>query len=279
VPRQLPPPRRVNRAELSSSLLRQVRRLSAQVRVLAAILAQPGPRYLSTAIDAAESSAWRRGAAGQRAAQAMLRGVKAYVGVQQQQVAIVHTARITLGGKSGSVPVSIRNYLPSQAIRVELRVGVPAAGRVRIGPFAGAKTPVTVAAGTQKLIKIPVRVPVAGSTTLTLWLTTPDGRPLPGSTTHLTVEATQLGSMAIVIIGIALAVFVLTAAARAIRRGRGPDGDDEDHVGDSQDEGPTGLDPAYAAPEADTVERERADQYAAKEPDEHASTQGRADRR
>jgi hypothetical protein len=279
VPRQLPRPRRVNRAELSSSLLRQVRRLSAQVRVFAAILAQPGPRYLSTAIDAAESSAWRGGAAGQRAAQGMLRGVKAYVDAQQQQVAIVHTARITLGGKSGSVPVSIRNYLPSQAVRVELRVGVPAAGRVQIGPFAGGRTPVTVAAGTQKLIKIPVRVPVAGSTTLTLWLATPDGRPLPGSTTHLTVEATQLGSMAIVIIGIALAVFVLTAAARAIRRGRGPDTDDTDDVGDSKDEGPAGLDPAYAAPEADTVERKRADQYAAKEPDEHASTQGRADRR
>ena len=282
VRRQLPPPRRVNPAELSSSLLRQVRRLSAQIRVFGTILAQPGPRYLSTAIDAAESSAWRGGAAGQRAAEGLLRGLKAHVDAEQQQVTIVHTARVTLGGKSGSVPVSISNHLPGQAIRVQLRVGVATAGRVEIGPFTGDRTPVVVAAGTQKLIKIPVRVAVAGSTTLTLWLATPDGRPLPGSSTHLTVEATQLGTMAIVIIGIALAVFVLTAAGRAFRRGRGPegaDGDDTGDVVDAQDEDPTGLDPACAAPEADTVERERADEYAAKEPDEHASTQGRAERR
>ena len=68
----------------------------------------------------------------------------------------------------------------------------------------------------------------AGSTTLTLWLTNPGGTPLPGSTATVTVEATHFGTMAIVIIGIALAVFVITAIGRAIRRGiRQPGGGDE----------------------------------------------------
>ena len=67
----------------------------------------------------------------------------------------------------------------------------------------------------------------AGSTTLTLWLTSPGGTPLPGSTARVTVEATHFGTMAIVIIGIALAVFVITAIGRAIRRGtRQPGGGD-----------------------------------------------------
>jgi len=153
-----------------------------------------------------------------------------------------------------------------------------------------------VPGGAQRTIKIPVRAAEAGSTTLTLSLTTPDGSPLPASTARVTVEATHFGTMAIVIIGIALAVFVITAAARAIRRGGGRAGEDGDGDGDGDGDedaaaeaaepdgtgeaGLTGPDLAYNGPEADTVERERAGRSpAAKEPDEHASTPGWAERR
>ena len=124
----------------------------------------------------------------------------------------------------------------------------------------------------------------------------------------MTVEATHFGTMAIVIIGIALAVFVITAIGRAIRRGtRQPGGGDEGGAegtavaaadgdgtaataadGDetaAADDGaaetsPTEPDPAYTGPEADSVERKRAGRPpAAKEPDEHASTPGWAERR
>jgi hypothetical protein len=135
----------------------------------------------------------------------------------------------------------------------------------------------------------------------------------------VTVEATHFGTMAIVIIGIALAVFVITAIGRAIRRGiRPPGGGDEGGAGGTAappgdgdgtavaedgtapaedgtalaeegvavagdgagEPGPTGPDPAYTGPEADTVERKRAGRSpAAKEPDEHASTRGWAKRR
>jgi hypothetical protein len=85
-----------------------------------------------------------------------------------------------------------------------------------------------------------------------------------------------------VIIGIALGVFVITAAARAIRRGmRSPVGDGgAGEAGKAQRAVPTGPDPAYTGPEADTVEPEQAGRSpAAKEPDEHASTPGWAERR
>jgi hypothetical protein len=187
-------------------------------------------------------------------------------------------------------------------------VGVPSAGRVVIG---NPDQVITVPEGQQKTIKIPVKAAEAGSTTLTLWLTNPAGTPLPGSTATVTVEATHFGTMAIVIIGIALAVFVITAIGRAIRRGTrppgggeesGPDGTaaadgSEDAVlakdgaaenGAAEDgvaedgapeTGPSDPDPAYAQPEADTVERERVRRPpGAKEPDEHASTPGWADR-
>jgi hypothetical protein len=179
-------------------------------------------------------------------------------------------------------------------------VSVPSAGRVVI---RNPNTPITVAGGQQKTIKIPVKASEAGSTTLTLWLTNPGGRPLPRSTARVIVEATHFGTMAIVIIGIALAVFVITAIGRAIRRGtRQPSGGDKggtdgtaaaDGDGDAAarrqdgtaedaaaETGPTGPDPAYTGQEADTVERERAGRSpTAKEPDEHASTPGWAERR
>jgi hypothetical protein len=298
-----PPKYQVSRSELRGPLLRQVQQLNNQIGLLASILVQPGPRYLSTAVAAIESSAWRGQPSGRRTARQLLRKVGTYVADQQHQVRIMDLQRVTLGGKSGDVPVSIRNTL-GHAVTVRLRVAVPSSGRVTI------RNPtklITVPGGTGRTIKIPVKASEAGSTTLTLWLTNPAGRPLPRSTAHVTVEATHFGTMAIVIIGIALAVFVITAIGRAIRRGTrqpggggqgGAEGTAEDADGDgaaaptgngdgtagahhgAAETGPTQPDPAYTGPEADTVERERAGRPpAAKEPDEHASTPGWAERR
>jgi hypothetical protein len=277
VHREDPPKYQVSRSELRAPLLRQVQQLNGQIGLLASILVRSGPRYLSTAVDAIESSAWRGQPSGRRTARQLLRKVSAFVAVQQHQVRIIDPLRVTLGGKSGDVPVSIRNTL-GHAVTVRLRVSVPSSGRVVI---RNPKKLITVPGGTQRTIKIPVKAAEAGSTTLTLWLTNPDGRPLPGSTARVTVEATHFGTMAIVIIGIALAVFVITAIGRAIWRGTRqpggggeggadgtavPDGDRdaaaraEDGAAESgaAGAGPTEPDHAYAGPEADTVEREEA---------------------
>ena len=314
VRRDGPPKYQVSRSELRAPLLRQVQQLNDQIGLLESILVQSGPRYLSTAVAAIESSAWRGQPSGRRTARQLLRKVSAFVAVQQHQVRIIDPLRVTLGGKSGEVPVSIRNTL-GQAVRVRLQVSVPSTGRIVIG---NPDKLITVPGGQQKTIKIPVKAAAAGSTTLTLWLTNPGGRPLPRSTARVTVEATHFGTMAIVIIGIALAVFVITAIGRAIRRGiRQPSGGgeggadgppcsrdgptvaagtgtragrvaagdgDADGTAPAEDgaaeTGPTEPDPAYTGPEADSVERERAGRPpAAKEPDEHASTPGWAERR
>ena len=315
VRRDGPPKYQVSRSELRAPLLRQVQQLNNQIGLLSSILVHPGPLYLSTAVDAVESSAWRGEPSGRRTARQLLHKVNAFVAVQQHQVRIIDPSRVTLGGKSGEVPVSIRNTL-GQAVRVRLRVSVPSTSRIVIGKPSKL---ITVAGGEQRTIKIPVKASEAGSTTLTLWLTNPAGRPLPGRPATVIVEATHFGTMAIVIIGIALAVFVITAIGRAIRRGiRSPGGDgggagetptagadgdgtatagaardgsaaaaaDEDGDGTAAavdgaaETGPTDPDAAYTGPEADTVERERERRSpAAKEPDEHARTPGWAERR
>ena len=68
---------------------------------------------------------------------------------------------------------------------------------------------------------IKVRSAAAGSTVLRLSLAAPNGAPLPGTEAKLTVDATHFGTTALVIVAIAIAVFVVTAIARAIRRGGG----------------------------------------------------------
>lgn len=288
-PRRQPPQRRKSAGELRAPLLRQVRHLTGDVRLLGSILTSGGDGYLSTAIAAIESSAWRGGKGSQRQAGQLLHQVSSYVFSQLQQVKIIDPLRVTLGGKSGAIPVSVSNRL-NHAIRVKLEVKVPSSGRVTIGHFPDI---VTVQPGNQRTIKVPVQSAAAGSTTLTLRLATPAGRALPVKAAPLTVQATHFGTLAIVIIVVALVVFLITAAGRAIRRGGGP-ATSEEGTDSEPGEPATGADHNNPGEQADTVISESvlaepdppastsgAAGYPdpAKEADEHASTPGRPDRR
>ncbi len=298
-PRQL----RISGNELRPSLLRRVRRLAGLVGLQASIITPPKATYLSTALAAVESSAWRGDRANQAHARALLEQVQAYVLHRFAQVKIIDSGRITLGGKSGDVPVSITNRLP-YPVTVGLRVTVPDGVGVTIGSVPRA---VQVAAGsshtpTSRTVKIPVQTATAGSTTLTLQLTAPNGIPLPGPAATVTVQATHFGTMAIVIIGIALLVFVVTAVARALRRGgmggrapgpqAGPGGGGPTGQGAAADRGaPHPDEGTLLTPDGqtDTVEAERADPERAaperadagrapKETDDHPSATDRSGR-
>src|SRR5262249_60959229 len=97
----------------------------------------------------------------------------------------------------------------------------------------------------------------------------------------LTVPATAFGRLAIVVISVALVVFVLSAAARAIRRGGPQDGGTE--AGDEAedlDPMPTTRDPAKEGGAPGSVGSGSAEEpQPAREDDEHATAPGRADRR
>jgi hypothetical protein len=274
--RRAPPSRLVNRGELTGSLLRQVRDpLVAQVNLLDSILTEGGQGYLSTAVDAVESSAWRGGRRAQRPAAQLLRHELSFVEAKLHQVRIVDTSRVTLGGKAGDVPVSVRNDLPV-AVTVQLKASAPAQDHVVIGSY---KATIKVPGRSQATVRIPVRAAAAGSTTLILRLTTPTGTPLPGAPVNLTVTATHFGTLAIIIISVALVVFVLSAAARAIRRG-GPQEGGAGAEAEDLDPMPTPRDPASGGDEPGSVGSGTADErQPAKEDDEHATAPGGADRR
>ena len=273
--RQQPPLHSVSRGELTGSLLRKVRNtLAVQVHLLDSILTTGGRGYLSTAVDAVESSAWRGGRRAQRPAAQLLRRDLYFVQKRLQQVRIVRSSRVTLGGKTGDVPVSVRNGLP-QAVTVRLRAAPLNGENVVIGPY---KQVINVPAKSQVPVRIPVQAALAGSSTLRLWLATPGGAAL-GKPVSLTVTATHFGTLAIVIISVALVVFVLSAAARAIRRG-GPQDGGAGAEAEDLDPMPSPRDPASGGDEPGSVGPETADErQPAKEDDEHATAPGGADRR
>jgi uncharacterized protein DUF6049 len=253
-----------SRDELKRGLLRQIRQLGTQAGLLQSILVRKNPDLVAASLGP-ESSAWRGG--GRRAATAasLVRQVSSYVTSQLRAVQVIGPQRVTLGGLSGTLPVSISNRLPV-AVRVQLVVGTPAGGRIEV------KLPsrdVTVAARTDQTLKLRVRAAAVGSTTIQLALTAPDGARLPAAEVTLTVQATHFGTLALYIIGIALAVFLLASVRRALRRGRG----------DQPATAGAGDPDAPAAPGgADSVGADRSDDDpSAEDPDEYASAPGRTD--
>jgi hypothetical protein len=275
VPRQQPAQQLLQKGELGASLLGQVQQVDLGLRLQGSILDPPSNAYLSTAVSAVESSAWR-GARGAAAASRLLQRVSAYLASREQLVKIIDASQVTLGGQNGSVPVSISNKL-NQPVTVRLSVQAPSGGQITILPY---DSTVTIAPHEQRTIPVRVKAAAAGTTTLRLSLLTPGGALLPGATT-LTVDATHFGTLALVIIGIAVGVFVLAAAGRAFRRGGGPGGGAAAYGGEGG--GPAddanSPDPAAGPGETDNVVRGPAEHDdTPEEPDEYASIRGWADR-
>ena len=272
VPRVPPPVEKFAPGELHRSLLRKVKGLEAAIRLQAGMFRLKPSTYLAGTVAAVESSAWRDDPA---RAKALLASVSAYLASLDQQVRIIDTGQDTLTGKSGPVPVSINNRL-GRPVTVLLLVHAPS-GRITVHP---AVTTVTIGPHQQRTVVIKVRSAAAGSTVLRLSLAAPNGAPLPGTDAQLTVDATHFGTTAMIIVAIAIAVFVVTAIARAIRRGGGVRAaflPPPQSPGPGQDA--NGAEPTGSPGETDTVVTEPArDLHTPEEPDEYASAPGRVER-
>jgi hypothetical protein len=193
-------------------MLGEVRQLDQQVSLLQSIQIPQSPNHtLANGVAAAESSAWRGSARPQ--GQALVGRIAAYLKRQANKVEIIGQAHITLAGLKGPVPVSIYNGLP---YNVQVRLEVDPSGGVKV---QNPSRTVIVPAGQQQTKKVEVSASTVGSTTLTFRLLTLKGVALPGRTV-VTIQATHYGTLALVIIGGALGILVLTLGTRALRRAR-----------------------------------------------------------
>jgi hypothetical protein len=275
VRREAPPNHLVSKGELGPGYLEQVGDLDAAIGVQASMLSPPIPGYLRPAVSALESTALRGGFPQAGIRQALLSRVLRYVEARDRKVAIIDRGQITLGGSSGKVPISISNRLP-QTVQVRLHVRVPAGKRLTVGPFASL---VSIASGKTVTIRVPVHASTGGVTDVTLGLLAPDGRLLPGTLVRLTVHATRFGTLALVIMCGALAVFVLTFAARAIRRARSDRAGGDGGPGGGGHGDPASDPPGPAAVTGSVMSGDDlAHDHPPEDPDEYADARGRASR-
>ena len=218
-PDRAPLPSKLTRAELTPKYLRDVRELGIRTRLFESILTSQGSAY-RLAIARLESSAWRGD--GQARGQDLLSQAVTYIGAQEQMVSIIRSSQITLGGSRGTIPVSIDNKLRS-TIHVRLQAivpatrALPASARLSVGPVP--QQLITIGPRQKETVRLQVHSHSAGVTEIRLRLLTPQGAPIPGSDATLKVRATAFGTLALVIIAVALGVLVITFVARVLRRG------------------------------------------------------------
>jgi hypothetical protein len=193
-------------------LLDQARQLDQQVKLLQDIQQSPDSA-LGYGVTAVESAAWRRGGSAAQQGLNQARQYAQYLSGQESRLTVIGPDRITLAGLKGAVPVSIYN-----------RLGYPVKVMLEAVPSRGltVKTPpslMVIPPGQQMIKKVEVAAATVGPEKLRLRLLTPQGVPFP-SQTIVILQATHYGTLALVIIGTALGIFILTVVTRAVQRRR-----------------------------------------------------------
>ena len=214
-------PQNPSPAELPASLIRGISKLDHRIQLLQSIRTRPDPG-LNRAVYAIESSAWR--GKGVARARALLEQASDYVYRQLHGVTIQsgggrHRAyQVTLGGKTGSVPLAIHSDL-RYAVTVALRVVAKHAA------VKGVPRTITVPPlGYSRAVKLNVHVKGAqGRIRLTLVVPAHKplaDHPLPAFPLVIVAHPTDFGTVVLVLFAAALALFVILSAARAIKNGR-----------------------------------------------------------
>ena len=222
------------RGSVGRAVLRQLRVVNRQIAALQSIRATPNAD-LYLAVSAAESSVWQ--GKSKATVKGMLRTLADRISAEQRAVQIVSELRITLGGLKGSVPVSIDNRL-GYAVKVKLSLQFSQATGIKItGDPSGL---VTVPAHMTQTVRLRVQATEVGSTTITMRLANQQGQLLAAAIPRrMTIQATQVGVLGVIIFAAALGVFLIASAARAVR-GRPPptktDGAGRDEPGGDHDD-------------------------------------------
>lgn len=207
------------RGELPGKLLRHIANLDNSVALLQSIMIgkDEGSR-LSRAVYGIESSRWA--GADATLARTMLTRTEKFVTKQFAGLSVggQQVINVTLGGRVGTVPVSIRN-----ALDYPVRVGLQVTSSNNTVLATQRRKVYEVNPHSSLGLKLSVNATQTGKAKVVLRLKSPTGVLLPNPPDKplvMRIKATNLGTVALVIFAAALAVFVIASAAQAIRRGR-----------------------------------------------------------
>ncbi|MEV4750381.1 DUF6049 family protein [Streptosporangium sp. NPDC049248] len=210
------------RAELPKQYLTGVKKVGARADLTAAITTAQDLDVFDLALLRLTSSAWRGRTA---AAAPYVQQVAEAIDSRIAMVSITGSEQSrlrTLAGSNGDVPISVRNELSGEASRVAVRLRVTSdqPKLLKIEPYVDQ---LMILGGQSQTIRIPMTSTASGQTTVTVQLTTDDGRKY-GKPVELTVRTTGYTGVALVIVGAALVVMLAAVVLRVLRRrgGRRP---------------------------------------------------------
>ncbi|MFI6456723.1 DUF6049 family protein [Streptosporangium amethystogenes] len=210
------------RAELPKQYLTGVKKVGARADLTAAITTAQDLDVFDLALLRLTSSAWRGRTA---AAAPYVQQVAEAIDSRIAMVSITGSEQSrlrTLAGSNGDVPISVRNELSGEASRVAVRLRVTSdqPKLLKIEPYVDQ---LMILGGQSQTIRIPMTSTASGQTTVTVQLTTDDGRKY-GKPVELTVRTTGYTGVALVIVGAALVVMLAAVVMRVLRRrgGRRP---------------------------------------------------------
>lgn len=236
------------RGELPGKLLRHIAKLDTSVALLQSIVFGNDSR-LSRAVYGIESSRWA--GADAALAQTMLTRTEKFVTKQFAGLSVggQQVINVTLGGRVGTVPVSIRN-----ALGYTVRVGLQVTSSNNTVLATQRRKVYEVNPHSSLGLKLSVNATQTGKAKVVLRLKSPTGVLLPNPPDKplvMRIKATNLGTVALVIFAAALAVFVIASAAQAIRRGRPGTAQPEVQEDPVSPRGPSGeaIVPETAGPE------------------------------
>ncbi|WP_249187427.1 DUF6049 family protein [Nocardiopsis sp. MG754419] len=254
--------------ELSSTYLGQVEDVGRDVRLFNSILVGDSDPF-RPAIVRLESVYWRE-------REALAGATRSVIGQsvqnRMQDVRVIPGEPVTLASSTGITGVLVANDLEDETVYVHLSVYSENSERLNIGGYT---SDFEIEPGAKTTVYIPLSARINGTTTVHVSLQNSNGEPISPQETLIQVNATGLGTQALLISGIGLLILIAALAPRALRKwarrqaakaaaaeGVAPNGeanDAEDTAGTGVTGGENGADDEDAADRAETTPSDEPD--------------------
>lgn len=197
--------------ELSSTYLGQIEDVGRDVRLFNSILVGDSDPF-RPALVRLESVYWRDREAMAGAARSLVgRSVQS----RREDVRVIPGDPVTLASSTGTTGVLVANDLEDEAVYVYLSLYSENSERLSIGEYTHH---FEIAPGARTTVYVPLSARINGSTNVQVSLQNAAGEPISSQDTVIQVNATGLGTQALLISGIGLLILIAALAPRALRK-------------------------------------------------------------
>ncbi|MGW5876611.1 DUF6049 family protein [Nocardiopsis terrae] len=204
-------PERAYGEELSSTYLGQVNDVRRDVRLFNSILVGDNDPFRPSLVRL-ESVYWRDREALAGATRSV---VEQAVQNRMEDVRVIPGEPVTLASSTGTTGVLVANDLEDEAVYVHLSIYSENSERLSVGEYT---THFEIAPGAKTTVYVPLSARINGTTTVHVSLQNADGEPISSQDTLIQVNATGLGTQALMISGIGLLILIAALAPRAVRK-------------------------------------------------------------